>query len=70
MRPTFPTVMAIGDVVSCLKVSRQYIYALVKQDRLRCQMTSAGKIFLKADILAFKRDRENRARHDPRIRIR
>ncbi len=60
--------MGIGDVAEMLNVSRQYINRLVKEGRLRCQKTSAGKIFSEGDILAFKRDREKRAKKDHRIK--
>ena len=63
-----PKVMGIGDVAEMLKVSRQYINRLVQEGRLRCQPTSAGKIFLEKDVLAFKKDREKRAKRDPRIK--
>lgn len=63
-----PKVMAIGDVAEMLNVSRQYINRLVKEGRLSCQQTSAGKIFLESDVLAFKKDREKRAKKDPRIK--
>ncbi len=60
--------MGIGDVSELLDVSRQYINRLVKEGRLACQQTSAGKIFLESDVLAFKKDREKRAKKDPRIK--
>lgn len=64
----FPQVMAIGDVANTLGVSRQYINKLVKEDRLRCQETSAGKIFLTEDVLRFKKQREKKAKVDRRIK--
>jgi predicted site-specific integrase-resolvase len=64
-----PTVLAIGDVVELLGVSRVYINRLVQEEKLRCQVTSAGKIFLERDILKFKALRERKAKRDPRIRI-
>lgn len=60
--------MGIGDVAEMLNVSRQYINRLVKEGRLSCQQTSAGKIFSERDVLAFKKDREKRAKKDPRIK--
>ena len=60
--------MGIGDVADMLKVSRQYINRLVQEGRLHCQSTSAGKIFLEKDVLAFKKDRERRAIKDLRIK--
>lgn len=65
----FPKVMAIGDVVQSLGVSRQYINKLVREKQLRCQITSAGKIFLEDDVLKFKKDRLKRAKKDPRIQV-
>lgn len=65
----FPKVMAIGDVVQVLGVSRQYINRIVLEGLLRCQITSAGKIFLEEDVLDFKKDRLRRAKKDPRIRV-
>ena len=63
-----PQVMAMGDVVKTLGVSRQYINRLVDEDRLQCQETSAGKIFLAKDVIAFKKDLEKRAKKDRRIK--
>lgn len=60
--------MGIGDVSELLGVSRQYINRLVQEGRLNCQETSAGKIFLERDVMAFKKDREKRAKKDPRIK--
>jgi len=64
----FPQVMAIGDAVNTLGVSRQYINKLVKEGRLHCQETSAGKIFLAEDVLRFKKQREKKAKVDRRIK--
>ena len=61
-------VMGIGDVAEMLNVSRQYINRLVKEGRLNCQQTSAGKIFAEGDVLVFQRDREKRAKKDSRIK--
>lgn len=65
----FPKVMAIGDVVETLGVSRQYINRIVREGLLQSQMTSAGKIFFEEDVMEFKKDRLRRAKKDPRIRV-
>lgn len=63
-----PKVMAAGDVAKLLNVSYQYIDKLVKQGRLPCQQTSSGMIFLEADVLRFKKERERKAKQDRRIK--
>ena len=68
-RPPFPKVMATGDVCSYLRLSREYISLLARQGKLRCQHTSGGRIFLKADIVAFKKRREEKAKSDRRFHL-
>lgn len=63
-----PKVMGIGDAAEMLNVSRQYINRLMKEGRLHCQQTSACKIITEKDVLAFKKDREKRAKKNPRIK--
>jgi len=63
-----PKMMAAGDVVKCLGVTYQYIDKLVLEDRLPFQQTSSGKIFLEDDVLAFKRERDRKAKTDRRIK--
>jgi hypothetical protein len=58
----FPEIMGMGDVMRYLKVSRQYIDRLVEQGKLRCKQTSTGKVFLYAEIVAFQRARESKAK--------
>lgn len=60
--------MAAGDVAKLLNVSYQYIDKLVKQERLPCQQTSSGRIFLEEDVLQFKKERERKAKQDRRIK--
>lgn len=63
-----PKVMAAGDVVKLLRVSYQYIDKLVQEGRLPYQQTSSGRIFLDEDVLAFKRERDRKAKTDRRIK--
>ena len=63
-----PKVMAAGDVAECLGVTYQYIDKLTQAGRLPFQQTSSGKIFLEDDVLAFKREREKKAKTDRRIK--
>lgn len=65
---SFPRVLASGDVARLLDVSYQYVDRLAKEGRLQFQQTSSGRIFLEEDVLDFKREREKRAKSDPRIK--
>ena len=65
-----PKVMAAGDVAALLGVSYQYIEKLAKQGKLPFQTTSSGRIFLEEDVLALKKAREQKAKKDPRIKLR
>lgn len=65
----FPKVMAMGDACSYLSLSPEYITQLANQGRLRCQKTSAGRIFLEADIIEFQRLRKMKAKGDRRFRL-
>ena len=61
-------ILAAGDVAKLLDVSYQYIDKLTKEDRLPFQQTSSGKIFLERDVLKFKKQRDQKAKTDPRIK--
>ena len=63
-------VMGALDVAQYLGVSRQYVDRLVRSGKLKCQRTSAGPIFMETDVAAFKRQRLQQAKRDPRVRIR
>lgn len=52
--------MGMGDVTRSLGVTRQYVDYLVENDKLRCQRISTGKVFLESDVLAFKRERDQK----------
>ena len=64
----FPRVLSIGEVQHILGVSRSRIEHFVKGGQLRYQDTLAGKIFLYDDVMALKKDRQKRAKSDPRIK--
>jgi hypothetical protein len=49
-------------------VSRSRFEEFIRRGKLRHQETLAGKIFLESDVMAFKRDRQRRAKKDPRIK--
>lgn len=63
-----PKILAAGDVAEILDVSYQYIDRLAREGRLPFQMTSSGKVFLEQDVLAFQKERERKAKTDPRIK--
>lgn len=63
-----PKILAAGDVADLLDVTYQYIDKLVQEGRLPFQQTSAGKIFLEEDVLAFKRERDKKAKTDRRMK--
>ena len=65
-----PKILAAGDVADLLGVSYQYIDKLAREGRLPYQMTSSGKVFLEPDVVAFQREREKKAKTDPRIKRR
>lgn len=64
----FPKVLSMGDVMRILGVSRPRINELVRREKLRYQDTAAGKVFLENEVMAYKKDREKRAKTDPRIK--
>ena len=63
-----PKIMGMGDVMRVLGVSRQRVVEFVRQDKLRPIHTSAGKIFEEKEVMAFKKEREGRAKTNPRIK--
>jgi hypothetical protein len=64
----FPKVLSIGEVQRILGVSRSRVEQFIDQGKLQYQDTLAGKIFLESNVLAFKKERQKRAKKDPRIR--
>lgn len=62
-------VMSSGEVVELLGVSYQYIDKLTQKGLLPYQKTFSGKIFLEEDVLVFKKNREQKAKKDPRIKL-
>lgn len=64
----FPKVLSIGEVQHNLGISRSRVEHFVKSGKLRYQDTLAGKIFLLSDVLTLKKERQKRARLDPRIK--
>ncbi len=64
----FPKVLSIGEVRHILGVSRSRVEHFVEGGKLRYQNTLAGKIFLHSDVLALKKERQRRAKTDPRIK--
>lgn len=64
----FPKVLSIGDVARILGISRPRVNELIKKGKLRFQDTAAGKIFLEADVAEFNKERQKRAKKDPRIK--
>lgn len=63
-----PKLMAAGDVANLLDVTYQYIDKLALEGRLPFQQTSSGKIFLEEDVMAFKRERDRKAKTDGRMK--
>ncbi len=63
-----PKVLAAGDVAKLLDVTYQYIDKLAQEGRLPYQQTSSGKIFLEEDVMAFKKERDRKAKTDRRIK--
>lgn len=63
-----PKLMAAGDVAQLLGITYQYIDKLTQEGRLPFQQTSSGKIFLEEDVLAFKKERDEKAKKDSRIK--
>jgi predicted site-specific integrase-resolvase len=64
----FPKILSIGEVQRILGVSRSRVEEFVRRGKLLHQETLAGKMFLESDVMAFKRDRQRRAKKDPRIK--
>lgn len=63
-----PKILAAGDVAQLLGVSYQYIDKLVQEGRLPYQQTSSGRVFMEEDVMAFKRERDKKAKTDARIK--
>ena len=64
----FPKVLSIGEVQHALGVSRSRVEQFVKMGKLHPQDTLAGKIFLYTDVMTLKKERQKRAKNDPRIK--
>jgi len=69
MKQRMPKVMARTDVAEFLGVSRQYVDKLVKEGKLPSQETSAGTIFMESDVVAYRKERLQKAKSDTRIKV-
>ncbi len=54
---------AIGDIATFLDVSKNRAHVLMKNYNIPFANTSAGKIFLKKDILSFQEARKDNMKH-------
>lgn len=61
-------ILSAGDVRKILGVTYQYIDKLTQENRLPFQQTSSGKIFMESDVMAFKKERDRKAKSDRRIK--
>lgn len=61
--------LGVKDVCKITGLSKQYIHQLCDEGKLRFEDTSSGKIFLEKDILVFQKEREEKAKSDPRIKL-
>lgn len=57
------------EVAEILWLSQWYIAKLVRNNKIPHQKISAWTVFLKSEILEYKKEREERAMNDPRIKI-
>ena len=64
-----PVVLGVWDVIERLWISQQYLRKLVKQGKIAHQEISSWVVFLEDDIIAFENQRNERAKKDPRIKI-
>ncbi len=55
-----PKIMGMGDVMKTFGVSRQRVVEFIRQGKLHPIRTSAGKIFTENEVMAFKKDRDER----------
>lgn len=55
--------LASGDVVKLLNISRQRLDKLVKKYDIPFYQTSAGRIYLKSDIQAFQKSRKDKTQY-------
>lgn len=60
--------MGMGDVMEVLGVSRQRVVEFIRQGKLHPIRTSAGKIFTESEVMAFKKEREGKAKKYPKIK--
>lgn len=61
--------LGIKDASDLTGLSKQYIHQLCDEGKLRFENTSSGKIFLEEDILKFQKERKDKAKNDPRIKL-
>ena len=61
--------LGIRDVADTLGLSRDYIYQLIRENKLPCQRTSSGYVFEQESVLEFQRQRMEKAKTDPRIQL-
>ncbi len=54
---------AIGDIATFLNISKNRTHILMKNYKVPFVTTSAGKIFLKKDILSFQEARKDNMKH-------
>ena len=62
-------VLGVWDVIERLWISQQYLRKLVKQGRIAHQEISSWVVFLENDIIEFEKQRNDRAKKDPRIKL-
>lgn len=64
-----PVILWFKDTLKRLWISKTYLYTLVKENKILYQKISNWTVFLEEDIIAFEKQRENKAKIDPRIKI-
>ncbi len=61
--------IGIRDAVEILGISRDYMYELIRKKRIPYQKTSSGYIFPLDAVNDFQFERTQKAKTDPRIRL-
>lgn len=64
---TLLELMGIGDVSNFLNISRIRVHYLVEKYNIPHKNTSAGRVFLKSDIIKFQKERSKNMKHAKKI---
>ncbi len=61
--------MGYGDILAYLWISKSYINKEIKKWKIPYQKTSSWRIFYKSDVDKYNETRKEKAKTNPRIKI-